>query len=69
MSNHELLKTDIPKIMEISKVVQEGKSQKSFFFSEHIGCKPGQFVMVWIPGLDEKPMAVSYLSKNEFGFT
>lgn len=65
----ELCKSDIPQLMEISKVVQEGKGKKSFFFKHSLGCRPGQFVMVWIPGIDEKPMAVSYLSKNEFAFT
>ncbi len=69
MSYDELCRVEIPKVMEISKVVHEGKNQKSFFFRHYLGCKPGQFVMVWIPGLDEKPMAVSYLSKNEFAFT
>lgn len=66
---NELLKTDIPKIIEISDVVQEAKCQKSFFFRHSIGCKPGQFVMVWLPGIDEKPMAVSYWKKEEFAFT
>ena len=65
----ELKKTDIPKIMEVSDVVQEAKGQKSFFFMHSVACKPGQFIMVWIPGLDEKPMAVSYWKKNEFAFT
>lgn len=69
MSNQELLKTDIPQMLEISDVVQEGKGQKSFFFKHSINCKPGQFVMVWLPGVDEKPMAVSYWKKNEFAFT
>lgn len=69
MSNHETLKTDIPQITPISKVVQEAKDQKSFFFKRSINSKPGQFVMVWLPGLDEKPMAVSYHTKNEFAFT
>lgn len=55
--------------MEISEVVKEGKSQSSFFFREKFDCKPGQFIMVWFPGIDEKPMAVSYHSKNEFAFT
>ena len=55
--------------MEISDVIQEGKAKKSFFFNEHINSKPGQFVMVWLPGIDEKPMAVSYRSRNEFAFT
>jgi len=69
MSNHELKKSDIPQMLEISDVVQEAKEQKSFFFRHPINCKPGQFVMVWIPGLNEKPMAVSYWKKNEFAFT
>lgn len=69
MTHYETCRTDIPKMLEISKVVQEAKNQKSFFFRHSIVCKPGQFIMVWIPGLDEKPMAVSYWSKNEFAFT
>lgn len=69
MEHCEPCRTDIPKILEISRVVHEAKGQKSFFFKHSIGCRPGQFIMVWIPGLDEKPMAVSYWSKNEFGFT
>lgn len=31
--------------------------------------KPGQFIMVWIPRLDEKPFAVAYLEKDSFGIT
>ncbi len=69
MQNNELKKTEIPQIMGISDVVAEGKDQKSFFFKQSLQCRPGQFIMVWIPGLDEKPMAVSYWSKNEFAFT
>ena len=69
MSNNELKKNDIPQMLEISDVVQEAKKQKSFFFRHPIDCKPGQFTMVWIPGLDEKPMAVSYWKRNEFAFT
>jgi dihydroorotate dehydrogenase electron transfer subunit len=69
MTNHELQRTDIPQMLEITDVVREGKGQKSFFFRHSINCKPGQFIMAWLPGFDEKPMAVSYHSKNEFAFT
>ena len=69
MTHHETCRTDIPQMLEISDVVQEGKDQKSFFFKHPIDCKPGQFVMVWLPGVDEKPMAISYHKKNEFAFT
>ena len=69
MPQKEPCKTDIPQIMEINEVVQEAKRQKSFFFKYPIKCKPGQFIMVWIPGIDEKPMAISYSRNNEFAFT
>src|SRR3989344_8817969 len=62
-------KVDMPGMVEISRVVEEAKGIKSFFFKEKIGCRPGQFIMVWLPGVDEKPMAVSYLEKNEFAFS
>src|SRR3989338_10510448 len=69
MSHNETCRTEIPKMMEIADIVDEGKDQKSFFFKRSIECKPGQFIMVWLPGIDEKPMAVSYHDKNEFAFT
>lgn len=65
----ETKRNEIPQMMEISEAVSEGKGQKSFFFKENIDCKPGQFIMVWLPGVDEKPMAVSYYKKGEFAFT
>ena len=69
MPHDELCRTELPKIIEIGNIVQEGKGQKSFFFDGLLECKPGQFIMVWIPGIDEKPMAVSYCNKKEFAFT
>src|SRR3989338_3128717 len=62
-------KVDIPVMMEISNVVQEAKGSRSLFFKEKLECRPGQFLMVWLHGVDEKPMAVSYLGKNEFAFS
>lgn len=69
MTHHEICKIDIPQIVEISDILQEAKGQKSLFLRHSIDCKPGQFMMVWLPGIDEKPMAVSYYKKNEFAFT
>lgn len=66
---NECCRTEIPVMLEVSDMVKEGKGQTSFFFKQHLECKPGQFIMVWLPGFDEKPMAVSYLGKNEFAFT
>ena len=69
MTNSSISRNEIPKLIEINEVVKEGKNIKSFFFKHSLDSKPGQFIMVWIPGMDEKPMAVSYHKKNEFAFT
>ena len=63
------IRTEMPKMMEISEIRKEAKGQTSYFFKETFDCKPGQFIMIWLPRVDEKPMAVSYSSKNEFAFT
>ena len=51
-------------ICEIEKVIKHNISHKTIFFSCE-KCKnaiPGQFVMVWIPGVDEIPMSLSHIA-------
>ncbi len=47
--------------VKIAKVVRESPLIKAFFFNDKLCArsKPGQFVMVWLPGFDEIPMSVS----------
>ncbi len=44
----------------ITKVVEETPTIRTFFFDTSFELIPGQFVMVWIRGTDEIPMALSY---------
>src|SRR3989304_8888461 len=44
----------------ITKVVEETATVRTFFFDTSFEPEPGQFVMVWIRGVDEIPMALSY---------
>jgi dihydroorotate dehydrogenase electron transfer subunit len=44
----------------ITKIVDETPTIKTFFFETSFELIPGQFVMVWIRGVDEIPMALSY---------
>ncbi len=60
--------SELPEIVKIIKITQENPHVKTFFFDKNIQAKPGQFVMVWIPGLDEKPFSLSYVGK-ETGIT
>jgi dihydroorotate dehydrogenase electron transfer subunit len=52
--------------VRIKKIKQEGSRIKTLVFDDE-NCRkaiPGQFVMVWIPGLDEIPMSVSCNSSS-----
>ena len=67
-------KMNVPKVIEIKKIIEETPSIKTFIFDwtmigENIP-RPGQFVMVW-NFKDEKPMSISYIdvAKGELGIT
>jgi dihydroorotate dehydrogenase electron transfer subunit len=44
----------------ITEIVEETPTIRTFFFETYFELIPGQFVMVWIRGVDEVPMALSY---------
>ena len=45
--------------VKIEKIIEHSENLKSFVLDINFSSKPGQFVMVWIPGLDEKPFSLS----------
>lgn len=49
----------LPRVVKIERVVRETPSIRTFVLSEEFEFRPGQFVMVWVPGVDEIPMALS----------
>jgi dihydroorotate dehydrogenase electron transfer subunit len=51
----------------IKKIRRESPKAVSLIIGGKINFKAGQFIMLWVPGLDEKPFAVSYQDKNSFG--
>lgn len=52
---------DRPTLVEIKRVVAESPTVKTFYFDypPAAGAQPGQFVMVYIVGVDEIPMSLS----------
>jgi dihydroorotate dehydrogenase electron transfer subunit len=58
-----------PKILEIEKIVDEAKNFKTFIFKYNLKSNPGEFVMVWIPEVDEKPFSISFQDNERFGIT
>ena len=57
--------------VQISKVITETPRSKTLQFSlkNEIEFHPGQFVMVWIPNVDEIPMSISSWNSPEMGIT
>ena len=60
---------DKPLVLEISKIVDEARDFKSFVFKHKLKAKPGQFIMLWLPGIDEKPFSISYQDDEKFAVT
>jgi dihydroorotate dehydrogenase electron transfer subunit len=56
-------------VHKIKKIIRETPVSQTYIFEGKIEYKPGQFIMMWLPGTDEKPFAVSYIGKDEFGVT
>ncbi|MCD6484360.1 MAG: dihydroorotate dehydrogenase electron transfer subunit [Candidatus Odinarchaeota archaeon] len=60
---------DKPRVHKISEIVKETHKVKTYkFFDEHLAlsAKPGQFLMLWIPGVDEIPISISNVDRTTF---
>jgi dihydroorotate dehydrogenase electron transfer subunit len=67
MKNQSDWRVDRPVSVRISRIVDEAKDIKSFYFEYEMDAKPGQFFLIWLPGVDEKPFGISYQEKGMFG--
>ncbi|MBI4360841.1 dihydroorotate dehydrogenase electron transfer subunit [Candidatus Micrarchaeota archaeon] len=56
-------------MVRLLEVKNENPSTKTFVFEHDLGAKPGQFVMAWIPTVNEKPMSVGGDEGNTFSLT
>jgi dihydroorotate dehydrogenase electron transfer subunit len=56
-------KTFSPKIpmqtARVGKVIEESRKVKTIELNTRLLCTPGQFLMVWIPGVGERPMSIA----------
>lgn len=57
-------------VLRVEEIRSECRSSSTLFArpdpERWSGFVPGQFVMVWIPGVDEVPMSVSYIEDDPF---
>ena len=49
----------LPHMVKITKVVKETDQVRTFVFDRRIIAEPGQFMMVWLPGVGEKPISIA----------
>jgi dihydroorotate dehydrogenase electron transfer subunit len=53
------LQSRLPRTYRIKHIRQETDMVRTYTFDGSLGARPGQFVMVWLPGVDEVPMSVA----------
>ena len=53
----------------ITDIVAHHDGLKSFYVERPFTIKPGQFVTVWLPGIDEKPFSVSDMTADHLEIT
>ncbi len=58
-----------PRMVKICNVAEESPGVKTFFFKSNLNFVPGQYIMVWIPLIDEKPFTISYIQKDIVGIS
>jgi len=58
-----------PKTFEIAEIRDEAENIRTFVLPGTLDAAPGQFAMLWIPGVDEKPFSIARDYDGEIHFT
>lgn len=58
-----------PVMAEVVEVVEEASGLRTLWLDHAMPFEPGQFIMVWIPGVDEKPYTVSAMTGGRLAIT
>jgi dihydroorotate dehydrogenase electron transfer subunit len=52
------MSTSLPRVTRIASAVDESAKVRTLTLDLSIGAEPGQFVMAWLPGVDERPFSL-----------
>jgi dihydroorotate dehydrogenase electron transfer subunit len=52
------MKTSLPRVARLIESIEEGPKVRTLVLDLVLDAEPGQFVMAWLPGLDEKPFSL-----------
>ncbi|MBU1164906.1 dihydroorotate dehydrogenase electron transfer subunit [Patescibacteria group bacterium] len=62
-------KIEQPKAFEIINIADEADDMKTFTLKGTLNALPGQFVMVWLPEIDAKPISIACTTNNNFSLS
>lgn len=48
----------LPKTVKITKIIDENPTIKTLVLDDQVSAEPGQFIMVWLPRVNEKPFSI-----------
>ncbi len=63
------MKSGLMKTFPIQRVIEHNAMMKSFLFEIDFSVAPGEFVMLWLPGIDEKPFSASGMADGAIEIT
>jgi len=55
-----------PISLKVVKIIENNPTFRTYVFEHTLNARPGQFVMVWMPGVDEIPISVGWQTDKEF---
>ncbi len=53
-------------VFKVKEIRKDSPNLKTYIFEHNIRAKSGQFLMVWMPGVDEVPMSIGWQTDTEF---
>lgn len=51
---------------KVDQIIEDNETFRTYVFKSSLNAKPGQFVMVWMPGVDEIPISIGWQTDSEF---
>jgi len=52
------MKSGLPQLTKITRVIEENAQVRTFVLEATVEADPGQFIMIWLPRVDEKPFSL-----------
>jgi len=53
------VRDDVPRVARVADRIQENQKTITLVLDHSLDARPGQFCMLWLPGVDEKPFSIA----------